>query len=81
MAYTEPVHYCHTDQHGHVADGEDDIYTTDEFRACCKQGLFIDFDGSGHPVRDNLADLNIVVKPSRLENIPPDATHIVWYNR
>jgi hypothetical protein len=43
---------------------------------------FINDDGFGYPVKDNMVDENIIIKPSDVhETIPSDATHIVWYNR
>jgi hypothetical protein len=61
--------------------GEDDVYTVEEFKEMCECGGFIDYDGFGYPVKDSLADENITVFPSKLNKIPLDATHIVWYNR
>lgn len=81
MSYNEPVKFTKTGQYGCGPEDEDDVYTVEEFRRYCEDHMFIDYDGFGHPVRDNLADENIVIKPSWLEAIPPDATHIVWYNR
>ena len=59
----------------------DYVYTVAEFRRQVEKGFFIDYDGFGHPVRDGLADESDIVKPSRVKEIPPDATHIVWFNR
>lgn len=61
--------------------GPDDVYTIEEFKARVKSRQFIDYDGDGSPVKDNLADKGIWIHPSRLDLIPDDATHIVWYNR
>ena len=57
------------------------VYTIQEFKAICEWGGFIDYDGFGEPVKDSKADGSIEIKPSRLDRIPSDATHIVWYNR
>lgn len=57
-----------------------DLFTVDEFRNMCKMGAFIDYDGYGHPVRDNLVNNDEAVVPSKM-NIPDDATHIIWFNR
>ena len=81
MAYTQKVIFSKTGQYGCVPDHEDDVYTVDEFTRFCADSLFTDYDGSGHPVREHLADPDIVTKPSRLQDIPANATHIVWYNR
>lgn len=80
--YSEPVNFSVTGTYGNAEHpDEDDVYTVEEFRRYCENRMFIDYDGFGHPVRDRKADPGIVVKPSRLETIPADATHIVWYNR
>ena len=81
MSYTKPVRFTKTNQYGCGPEGEDDVYTVEEFRARVKDGSFIDYDGIGKPVKDGLADIETWVKPSKLEDIPKDATHIVWYNR
>ena len=79
--YSEPVKFTKTGQYGCGPANEDDVYTVEEFKQCCHDHAFIDYDGFGHPVKDGLADESITIKPSRLGLIPNDATHIVWYNR
>ena len=79
--YTNPVKFTVTGQYGSGPVGEDDVYTIDEFRSYCESGLFSDYDGFGEPVREGQADPSIWIEPSRLHEIPADATHIVWYNR
>ena len=79
--YTKPVRFTATDRYGCGPVDEDDVYTVKEFKARVKQGSFIDYDGTGLPVKGNLADSSIWIKPSKLNEIPKDATHIVWYNR
>ncbi len=59
----------------------DDVMTVEEFRQSCDSGMFIDYDGYGYPVRNNMADPKCQVYPSNLSCIPSDATHIVWFNR
>ena len=81
MAYNELVKFTATNRYGGGPGDEDDVYTTEEFISRCDQGMFIDLDGHGHPVKDNLADNSVFIKPSRYSQIPKDATHIVWYNR
>ena len=81
MAYTKPVKFTKTGQYGCGPDGEDDVYTVEEFKRYCEARMFIDYDGFGHPVRDGKADEDICVKPSRVAEIPADATHVVWFNR
>ena len=79
--YTVSVTFSSTNNYGRTLDIEDDVYTIEEFLNCVKCGAFIDYDGFGFPVKDKLADESIEVKPSKIDKIPKDATHIVWYNR
>lgn len=79
--YSEKVNFSGTGRYGCGPDNEDDVYTVEEFRECVMSGAFIDYDGFGYPVRDCLADKDITIKPSEIERIPTDATHIVWLNR
>lgn len=79
--YTDPVNFTKTNQYGCGPNDEDDVYTVEEFRERCQNKSFVDYDGYGHPVRDKLADESIYIYPSRTEEIPKDATHIVWFNR
>ena len=81
MSYTKPVNFTVTGTYGSSPDGEDDVYTIEEFCNLCKSKMFIDYDGFGHPVKDKLYDPTIIIVPSKLNKIPKDATHIVWYNR
>jgi hypothetical protein len=81
MPYTEPVKFSSTGNYGCNAEDEDDIYTVDEFRELVSTGAFIDYDGHGRPVKDKLADRTMTIRPSTVDEIPKDATHIVWYNR
>ena len=53
----------------------------DEWIDNCKCGAFIDYDGFGHPVKENKMDGSLIVIPSEYELVPKDATHIMWYNR
>jgi len=81
MSYTEKVTFTGTNRYGTGPMKEDDVYTIAEFKECVSSGAFIDYDGHGYPVKDGYADKNIFIKPSGLNKIPADATHIVWYNR
>ena len=81
MAYTERVKFTVTGTYGCGPDDEDDVYTVEDFKDLVKCHAFIDYDGFGHPVLASMADPDIFIKPSRLKEIPEDATHIVWYNR
>jgi len=80
--YNEPVKFSKTNMYGNGPEDEDDVYTVKEFLEHCECDSFIDYDGFGYPVKDNLADESILIKPSTASaTIPKDATHIVWYNR
>lgn len=77
--YKEKVSFTEVNTYGN-SDG-DDVYTVEVFKEYCKDRLFTDYDGFGHPVKNSLVDCSIEIKPSRVGEIPNDATHIVWYNR
>lgn len=79
--YTAPVHFTSTNRWGFIPDDEDDVYTVAEFRELCEDGSLVDYDGFGYPVRDSKANQKIRIRPSEVDQIPEDATHIVWYNR
>jgi hypothetical protein len=79
--YNVPVKFSSTNNYGCEEDCEDDVYTVAEFiEHACNRTLIND-DGFGFPVKDNLADEDIMIMPSSICLIPNDATHIVWYNR
>jgi len=78
---TGKVKFSATGRYGVHPMDEDDVYTVKEFKEFCESGAFIDYDGEGAPVKDGYADLKVIVKPSKLDLIPEDATHIVWFNR
>lgn len=58
-----------------------ELLTVLEFRESCEHGYFIDYDGSGHPVKDGKMARKVTILPSKLDEIPKDATHIMWFNR
>lgn len=57
------------------------VMTVEEFRESVEDGGFIDYDGWGNPSNGTHMDPNLTIYPSEVDKIPPDATHIVWYNR
>lgn len=79
--YVDPVKFSATNRYGCGPDDEDDVYTVEEFRSKCQSGAFVDYDGFGHPVRDSKCDPNVYVFPSEVDEIPADATHVVWFNK
>lgn len=66
-----------------------DVFTKQVFIGHCKSGMFVDYDGDGHPAiiprKSPFAyggmNSRIVVKPSRVAQIPEEATHVVWFNK
>lgn len=56
------------------------LMSVKEFISVVKTGGFIDYDGFGHPVKDDKI-ASMIIKPSKLKDIPSSATHIMWYNR
>lgn len=57
------------------------LMTVQDFIENCKIGGFIDNDGCGHPVKDNMMNDDLIIYPSQRVLIPKDATHIIWFNR
>ncbi len=60
--------------------GYGDLLSVEDYRDMVEMGALIDYDGFGEPVRDGFVDKDWVVIPSH-DNIPEDATHILWFNR
>lgn len=56
------------------------LMTVEEFKNAVTNGFFIDYDGSGEPAKI-LVDKSVSIRPSKVNEIPADATHIVWYNK
>jgi hypothetical protein len=52
-----------------------------EFIKEVKSSLFTDYDGFGHPAKDDLMDQTVYIWPSRISSLPEDCTHIVWFNK
>lgn len=63
-----------------VERNEGDKMTVDEFRSACATGFFLSSDGSAHPVKNRMKAW-IDITPNTVDLIPPDATHIIWYNK
>ncbi len=51
-----------------------------EFTTTVEIGMISDSDGYGFPSKYGRMDRQTVVTPSKLHLIPPDASHIVWFN-
>ena len=58
-----------------------DHMTVEDFKKYVEIGEFIDYDGYGHPTKDGKVDESTCVVPSEVDQIPPDATGILWFNR
>ena len=57
-----------------------DLITVGEFLVDVRERNFTDWDGSGHPVKNGkMAAIDIY--PSKVNDIPADATHIIWFNK
>lgn len=54
--------------------------TVEEFKRAVATGLFIDSDGIGIAAKLRV-DPRKYVSPSTVNEIPDDATHIVWFNK
>ena len=53
-----------------------------DFIEDCESGGFIDYDGSGNYVRDNMeSDIDIYPSDIKHNSVRKDFTEIVWYNR
>jgi hypothetical protein len=66
----------------------------EEWKQCCDDGGFIDYDGYGDPVDENYQIIKMIdengfggsIYPSDYteragNNIPPNTKYILWYNR
>lgn len=59
-----------------------DLMTLSDWRACCDEGGFIDYDGFCNPVIDTTV-IKVCISPTdrRSKRVPAGTTHILWYNR
>jgi len=67
--YTEPV------------EKDGDLMTRKEYVDCCKVGGFVDDDGYGYAVKRGKMAPSIVLSPSKVDEMPKEITHVVWFNR
>lgn len=58
-----------------------DLFSVKDFKEGCRCGSFTNNDGYGFPVRHGRVDRMITIKPSNINNIPQDASHIQWFNK
>lgn len=57
-----------------------EVITVEEFKQGVENDSYIDYDGFGYPAQI-LYDDTFTVRPSVVDNIPADATHVVWFNK
>jgi len=62
------------------------LMTVEDFRNAVKERSFIDYDGFGYAAKpiDGMMRMEAsghTIYPSRVDRIPNDATHIVWFNK
>ena len=58
-----------------------DVLPVDEFRAYVRSGAMTDIDGFAYPSNGTHHCSEVRILPSTVGDIPPDATHVIWYNR
>lgn len=52
-----------------------------EFKECVTGRLFLDYDGHAIPVKGDKCDQRQIIRPSNVDDIPADATSVIWFNR
>jgi len=57
-----------------------DLIPVEKWLKECENGMFIDYDGSGYAVKDDMVDLTKIY-PSTRKSLPDDATHVIWFNK
>lgn len=70
----------HTERYTLKRPEHGDVMTREDWLVCVKDGSFIDDDGYGYAMKDGKADPTPLY-PSGSENLPEDATHVVWFNK
>lgn len=85
MAYDTPVAIKGGNPNDDVYTG-DKVFPVAKFRELVQEQTYSNSDGYGHPAKGGkniliLTDLTVKVRPSTVNEIPADATHIVWFNR
>jgi len=57
-----------------------DLMTVANWLEFVNSGDFSDYDGVGHPVKDGKM-CKTRIYPSIADQLPEDATHVLWFNR
>jgi len=64
-----------------------DVYPLKDYQRWVEQGLFTDYDGVCEPVVISISPVkftrlgNISYRPSQIDQLPENTTHVIWYNR
>lgn len=65
-----------------IVNSYGELMTVKEYLINIAMGAFTDYDGYGYAVKDCHIDESKSIFPSSgIDNIPNDATHIIWFNR
>lgn len=57
-----------------------DLMTREQYLSNCRNHFFVDYDGHGN-ASDGKMMSDYVTHPSTADQLPPEATHVVWYNK
>lgn len=57
------------------------VLSKTEFIEDVENGMFMDCDGYGYPVKGNKACRSLKIYPSRIKDIPEDVDFIIWFNK
>ena len=57
------------------------IMTVSEWLERVNSHFFMDSDGWGYPMKDDMVDYTISILPSNIKKVPKDSTHILWYSK
>lgn len=58
-----------------------DLMTVENFERCCRDGLFINYDGIGYYLDYDGNELGYVDCRDKVEDWPDKAAFVAWYNK
>lgn len=61
-----------------------DLMTVEEFRNDVESTCLVDYDGIGSLAKMIDGEVKVSwnrISPSQVDSIPPDVTHVVWFNK
>lgn len=63
-----------------------DVYSIKEYRQYVQDRSFIDYDGFCQPVIISINPIKMtpvggLFDPSEIDQMPPETTHVIWYNK